>query len=187
MNNYNKMKINISVIFTIGLLFGLITTTNAKEAKVGTVTTVQTVESPTRGKMVDFSFEKDGKTIMFSDYVKGKVVFLNFWGTWCGPCRKEIPDIIKIAKELEGKDFIVVGIALERPSKNMVGRVEDFVKSQGINYINILDTEGSLKTAYGGVPYVPTTFIIDKDGNVNKKIQGMQSYEAFMSSIKKVL
>lgn len=117
--------------------------------------------------------------------MKGKVVFINFWGTWCPPCRREIPDIIEINKELSGKDFIVVGIAMERAS-DPISQVQSFAEKNGINYINFINIP-ELSEAYGGIPAVPTTFIVDKNGNIAEKIVGMRDKAGFMQSINRVL
>ena len=86
----------------------------AKDEKTsGEVYTLKSVSKATKGKAIDFTWNDGKKDVSFSQYTRGKVVFLNFWGTWCGPCRREIPDIIQISKDLKDKDFVVVGIALE--------------------------------------------------------------------------
>lgn len=153
------------------------------------------VEAAETGKAVDFTFEMNGKIVKFSEYTKGQVVFLNFWGTWCPPCRKEIPDIIEIAKELNNKDFIVIGVPSEKGNlASSVEKVEKFVETNKLNYINIVMEQktqalkqGYMKAANNPLQYVPTTIIIDKKGNIHKVIVGMQSKEGFMAAIKEVL
>lgn len=142
-------------------------------------------------KMVDFTFLKDGKEMLLSDLAKGKYVFLNFWGTWCPPCRAEIPYIIEISKELQ-KDLLVVGVTLERTGEIETARktVSDFVTAKGIPYTNFvmnLENRNKITEAYGGIQYVPTTFLIDKEGNIVETIQGGRSKEQFMESINKML
>jgi thiol-disulfide isomerase/thioredoxin len=154
------------------------------------VLTIKTVTPKGNTKAQDFTFEKDGKTHSFLEYTKGKVVFLNFWGTWCPPCRKEIPDIIEINKELKDKDFLVIGIALERPGGDPAEKVKSYAESQGINYINFVADRsviGQIVNAYGGIEGVPTTYIIDRNANIHRKIVGMRSKQAFMNEINPVL
>lgn len=151
--------------------------------KVFGINDVQTAE---KNKVVDFTFTEDGKKIKFSELTKGKVVFLNFWGTWCPPCRRELPDIVEIAKELKDKDIVVCGVALERDASTAVKTVTDFAAKNGIIY-RLFIGNAELQTAYGGISAVPTTFIIDKNGNIVETIVGMRDKEAFMKSIKKVL
>ncbi len=139
-------------------------------------------------KPSDFTWIDGGKEISFSEYTKGKTVFLNFWGTWCPPCRKEIPAIIKIGKEQNPKDFVIIGIALEHSSVSVAEKkVRKYANSKGINYINIIDDNKKIANAYGGIQAVPSTFLIDKKGNIAEKIIGGRSYSSFMKSLKKVL
>lgn len=160
------------------------TETVSYDTKVGEIKTVAKAE---KNKAVDFTFMKDGKEVSFKEYTKGKIVFLNFWGTWCPPCRAEIPGIIEIANELKDKDFIVIGVALERGSvADNLKKVYDYAKDKGLNYYNVLGNKDLIQ-AYGGIPYVPTTFIIDKDGNIAEKIDGGREKADFMASINKVI
>lgn len=139
---------------------------------------------------VDFTFKKDGKDVKFSEFVKNKPVFLNFWGTWCPPCRKEIPDIIEISAENKG--LIVAGIALER-SKDIAERqesVEKYGDENKLNYVNFVinpEIEGELINAYKGITAVPTTFILKGTGEVSEKIVGMRSKEQFMEFVKVII
>ncbi|PKL86597.1 MAG: hypothetical protein CVV22_00460 [Ignavibacteriae bacterium HGW-Ignavibacteriae-1] len=137
------------------------------------------------GTAVDFKFTHNGKETTFAEFTKGKVVFLNFWGTWCPPCRKEIPDIIEIQKELGTKDFIVIGIAREK-DRDPIAKVTNFSKAQGVNYINFIGVNELFK-AYGGISAVPTTYIIGADGKIAEEIVGMRAKSQFMKSISKVL
>lgn len=151
-------------------------------AKVFTVTNVKSMGA---NKAVNFSWAENGTTFNFADYTKGKVVFINFWGTWCPPCRAEIPDIIQINSEMSAKNLVVIGMASERvPETEAVAKVKEFAEQKGINYINFI-ANSEIKNLYGGISFVPTTFIIDKDGNIAEIINGMQKKEAFMEAIKK--
>lgn len=150
------------------------------------VYTLEAVEAAVKGKAVNFTWTENGKTQSFKELTKGKVVFLNFWGTWCPPCRKEIPDIIQLSKEMQNKDVIVIGMASERDPKTALDKVKEFVKSKSIPYINFIATQ-ELMAAYGGINAVPTTFIIDKDGNIAETIVGAQSKEAFLNAVNRVL
>ncbi len=154
------------------------------DTKVGEIKTVGKAE---KNRAVEFTFMKDGKEVSFKEYTRGKIVFLNFWGTWCPPCRAEIPGIIEIANELKDKDFVVIGIALERGSvEDNLKKVYDYAKDKGINYFNVLGNKEIIQ-AYGGIPYVPTTFIIDMSGDIVEKIDGGREKADFMASINKVL
>ncbi|MFA7325403.1 MAG: TlpA disulfide reductase family protein [Candidatus Kapaibacterium sp.] len=175
----------IAVVSVVSIFTKDLTSAEGSSKQVFTVSTVSEV---VKDKLVDFKYIEDGKEKSFSDLAKGKVVFLNFWGTWCPPCRGEIPDIIKIQKELASKDIIIAGVALERNNtKDKFAKVDNFHTSNKMNYINFVDVDNKLNAAYGGMQYVPTTLIINKNGEIKEVIQGARSYEAFMESIKKVL
>lgn len=140
--------------------------------------------SPSKpGNIVDFVWVQDGKEVKFSDYIKGKIVLLNFWGTWCPPCRREIPDLIEVHEEGEGKDFVVVGITLERDVLNAETNVKEFAKQKGIRYLNIIDKDQSIARAYGGINAVPTTFIIDKKGKIVETLIGARMKQDFLDAI----
>jgi len=123
----------------------------------------------------------DGKKIRLSDY-KGKVVIVDFWATWCAPCRKGIPDLIEIQKEF-GKKVVVIGISLDTDSK---GDVLPFMQKFGINYPI---TYGTLEVTqqYGGVEAIPTSFIIDKNGRIVDKHVGLVPKSEYTNLINKLL
>lgn len=146
---------------------------------------IETVANRVEGKSVNFSWNQNGNTKTFEELTKGKVVFLNFWGTWCPPCRAEIPDIIEIYNELNGNDFTVVGIAMER-DKDPKAIVSKYVNAAKIPYMNFIATSEIIR-AYGGVQFVPTTFIIAKDGSISEVIQGKKSKEEFLQSIRRAM
>jgi len=95
--------------------------------------------------------------------LKGKVLILNFWATWCSPCRDEIPDLIALQKEYEGKGLVVVGVALDGRSE----AVKSFVEKWGINYPIVLADEKTTKDY--GILGIPVSFIIDREGNIMEK------------------
>ena len=129
------------------------------------------VDNSKSEQVPDFVWEQNGKQIRFSDFIKNKYVLLNFWGTWCPPCRRELPDLVQIAKEMSDKNLIVIGVALERTStmSDAIDGVSTFWNSNGLNYPIIIGT-GELADAYGGIQAVPTTFLIDNHGKIAKVI-----------------
>ncbi|HZW40614.1 MAG: TlpA family protein disulfide reductase [Syntrophothermus sp.] len=132
-------------------------------------------------KAPDFTLKSvDGKNIKLSSY-KGKIVILDFWATWCGPCRKGIPDLISLQKEFP-KDLVVIGISVDRETKNNVPK---FIKDYGVNYPIVYYTEDVVKN-YGGIEAIPTAFIIDKNGNIVDKHVGLVDKDIYVKTIKKL-
>jgi len=122
----------------------------------------------------------NGKTVSLSDY-KGKVVILDFWATWCPPCKREIPDFIELQKSYGSKGLQVVGIALDEP-----GKVQAFAQQNGMNYPVLLGTD-DIAIKYGGIQGIPTTFVIDKSGKIVNKFEGFRPKSVFEEEIKKLL
>jgi thiol-disulfide isomerase/thioredoxin len=135
----------------------------------------------------EFTWTQDGKKVKFSEYAKNKVVFLNFWTTWCGPCKKEIPDIIAMTKELEGKDVVIIGISVDRrgDKNQLFNKVKKFVNAKKINYITFHAPE--LAQAVGGVNVVPTTLILTKEHKLAETITGGRSKSEFMKAIERAM
>ncbi|HRP01824.1 MAG TPA: TlpA disulfide reductase family protein [Candidatus Kapabacteria bacterium] len=158
---------------------------NADTSQKDNIYTISNVQNGTKNSIPNFEFNKDGKKTNFKDFVKGKVVFINFWGTWCPPCRREIPDIVEISNELSKKNFVVIGMASEKVA-DPVSHVAKFAEANKITYTNFIITK-ELAEAFGKIEAVPTTFIVDTKGNIVEKIVGMRDKETFMASINRVL
>jgi thiol-disulfide isomerase/thioredoxin len=137
----------------------------------------------TSAKAADFSLKTpDGKIVKLSDY-KNKIVILDFWATWCPPCRKGIPDLIAIQKEYKN-DVVVIGISLDRD--NTIADVVPFIKNYGINYPVVYGNMDVVK-AYGGIEAIPTSFILDQKGNIVDTHVGLVPKETYTSVIKTLL
>ncbi len=124
----------------------------------------------------------DGKNVNLNDY-KDKVIILDFWATWCPPCRKEIPDFIALQNEYGKKGLQIIGIAVDRGG---IKSVKPFYKKMGINY-QVLISDGKVDLKYGGIQAIPTTFVIDKNGKIVKKYVGFQPKATFEKEIKGLL
>lgn len=124
----------------------------------------------------------DGGTFRLSDY-RGEVVVLNFWATWCSPCRQEIPDFVKMQRELGDDGVQFVGVALDREGFEAV---RPFAEEMGINYPIVMD-DGRLARQYGGVPTVPTTFVIGPDGVVEGYAPGMITEALLRPELEKLI
>ena len=131
-----------------------------------------------------------GNTHTLSDY-KGKVIFLNFWATWCGPCRNEMPDIQKLYDEYsaQGEDAEVVILGIAGPGigqEESAEEIADFMTENGYTYPVLMDTSGEMFTQYG-ISAFPTTFMIDKDGNVYGYVPGQMTEDIMRSIIDQTL
>ncbi len=140
----------------------------------------------------DFELQDQfGNTHRLSDY-KGKVVFLNFWATWCPPCVAEMPDIQKLYEEkgLNEGDVIILGVAT--PSDELAvqeGTTEEviaFLEQNGYTYPTVMDVSGQLVSDYAVSAY-PTTYMIDAEGNIFGYVPGMISYEIMESIIEQTI
>jgi peroxiredoxin len=123
-----------------------------------------------------------GKSVKLSDF-KGKVVILDFWATWCPPCRAEIPNFVALQTQYKDKGLVIVGISLDQGGPEVVS---SFVKTQKINYPIVMGDEG-VATAYGNIQAIPTTFVIDTNGNIVGRHEGFTEKSTFESEIQKLL
>lgn len=124
----------------------------------------------------------DGKTVQLSDF-KGKVVVLDFWATWCPPCRGEIPGFIALQKQYEHQGLVVVGVSLDQGGP---GVVSSFAKTEGMNYPIVMGDD-DVAAEYGDIQAIPTTFVIDRSGKVVAKHEGGTDKATFEGEIKKLL
>lgn len=153
---------------------------------------VQRVTKPIRGSETKTSVEikapdfiltsTDGKQINLSDY-KGKIVILDFWATWCAPCRKGIPDLVEIQKEYKD-NVVIIGISLDQ--QNTISNVIPFMKEFGINYPVVYGNE-KVVADYGYIQSIPTSFIIDAKGNIVNSFIGLVAKEAYAKTIKNLI
>jgi cytochrome c biogenesis protein CcmG/thiol:disulfide interchange protein DsbE len=125
--------------------------------------------------------KKDGTSFTLSKH-KGQVVILNIWATWCPPCRKEIPDFIKIQKKMRDEGILFVGVSVDRKGWPAV---RPFAKKYGINYPIMVD-DGTVRSKYGPFRGIPTTFIINKKGKVAYAAVGMINTNALQPVLEKL-
>jgi len=126
--------------------------------------------------------DSDGRTVRLSDY-RGKVVLLNFWATWCGPCRIEIPWFIEFERTLKDRGFAVLGVSLDEGGWDVV---KPYLKQVGVNY-RVLLGDDRVATLYGGVDSLPTTFLIDRQGRIAAVHVGLVSKKAYQQGIEALL
>ncbi len=139
---------------------------------------------------IDFTLKDQfGKTHTLSDY-KGKTVFLNFWATWCPPCKAEMPDIQKLYEEYQTADddsLVILGIAA--PGFGQEGSIEEitaFLEENAYTYPVVMDTTGEIFMSYGITSY-PTTFMINQDGNVFGYLPGQLNEEIMRDIIQQTM
>ena len=144
---------------------------------VGEIASVQTRP----GLAPDFSWkDPSGKTVTFDSY-KGKVTLINFWATWCLPCKKELPDLIALSSELSSKNFRIIGVSTD-VGLSVTEDVSAFVKEKGIPYQIVIGND-DLQSAFGNVRMLPTSFLIDADGKIIKSFIGFQTKDSFLQPI----
>jgi len=131
----------------------------------------------------DFTLETlDGKSVSLSS-LRGKAVVVNFWATWCGPCKIETPWLVELQNQYGAQGLQIVGVAMDDSGKDEIAR---FAKDMGMNYPVVLGKE-AVGDAYGGVPALPESFFIGRDGKIVDKIMGLEGRSEIEDAIKKAL
>ena len=123
-----------------------------------------------------------GNQLKLSDY-KGKVVILDFWATWCSPCRRGIPDLIELKKKYAYDGLEVIGVSVDTDTK---GDVIPFVKENGLNY-PVVFADADVTVRYGGINSIPTSFVIDKNGKIVASYVGLTSISDYEEQIRRLL
>lgn len=135
-------------------------------------------------RLPDFSAtDLQGQKISTAD-LRGKVVLIDIWATWCGPCKKEMPGYEKLAEKYGSRGFAVVGF-----KANMMADTEDplkFAKKIGVHYPLVIATD-DLLNKFGGLEGLPTTFLYDRSGILRKKVIGFEYTNVFESELKALL
>jgi thiol-disulfide isomerase/thioredoxin len=124
----------------------------------------------------------NGKMVKFSDF-RGKVVILDFWATWCAPCRIEIPHFVELQKQYGDKGLTVIGVSLDEQGQEIVKK---FVKRLGVIYPIVMGNEKVVE-AYGGIYAILTTFVIDRRGRIVSQHIGYDDKAVFEKEIQSLL
>ncbi len=122
-----------------------------------------------------------GQPLNLQDY-RGKVVLLDFWATWCGPCRIEIPEFVELQKRYRDQGFSVIGISMD----DTVDPVKEFYQQYKMDY-PVAMGDAKLAELYGGVLGLPTTMVIGRDGRIYAKHVGLTDVSVFEAEIKELL
>ena len=130
----------------------------------------------------DFKLDTlDGKPLSLAEY-KNKVVLLNFWATWCGPCRAEIPDLVELQNKYKDQ-LQIIGLVVDDDDEDAIKK---FVEQNDINYPVAIATE-ELRSNYGGIPALPTSFLLDAQGRVVQKHEGLRDPVLYEVEIRSLL
>jgi thiol-disulfide isomerase/thioredoxin len=121
--------------------------------------------------------------VVSSDEFKGKVVVLDFWATWCGPCRMEIPGYVELVKKYGKDGFTVVGVSIDQAGPDVV---KQFVAKNGVNYPMVMADE-KVAADFGGVEAIPTTFLIDRAGQIRDRKVGAEETAEYEKKIVSLL
>ena len=124
----------------------------------------------------------DGQSLKLSDFAN-KVMVLNVWATWCGPCQQEMPELVKMNNEYKSRGLVVLGLATTYNEHQGIDYVKDFIRAKGINYKIIWD-DGTmvapLVQAVNGHGVIPQSFVISRDGHIVKHFEGFSQYSTPM-------
>ena len=124
----------------------------------------------------------DGRRVKLSDF-RGKAVLLNFWATWCPPCKIEMPWFVELQKQYGKDGLVVLGVAMDDTDP---AKIAEFAHDMDVNYQVLLGTD-KVSDDYGDVQYLPTTFYIDRNGVIVDKAAGLFSRDEIENDIKKIL
>src|SRR5438093_1788363 len=152
------------------------TTTNAPGARPGQPPVPSNGEPPVVPKELrDTKVETlDGESLRLSDYAN-KVLVVNIWATWCGPCRQEMPELVKMSNEFKSRGLVVLGLATTYNERNDPVHVKDYVRAQNVNYKIVWDNgtlAAPLVGLVNGASVIPQSFVISRDGRIVKYFQG---------------
>ncbi len=126
-------------------------------------------------------YDVEGNTHRFDDFI-GKPLIVNFWGTWCPPCRHELPDLKRIYSEFKPQGLEIIGLAV----KDQPEQVKSFAQKQGLEWVMLMANKESATALELGMG-VPTTIFIDRDGNEVGRAVGMRDYKFFKEQVQKIL
>lgn len=124
----------------------------------------------------------EGKVVKNTDFL-GKVVILDFWATWCPPCKAEVPEFITLQDKYRDQGLEIVGLSLDEGGAN---DVKPFSEEHKVNYTMLIANSETAK-AYGGISGIPTTFVVDKSGKIVKKFLGYTDPAVFEATIQPLL
>lgn len=148
-------------------------------SNTATTKTIGINSNVVKTKAIDFKLKDlNGKELSLSD-LKGKKVFLNFWATWCPPCRSEMPEIEKLYQETKDSNLVIVAVEIGEP----LDTVKSFIDSNKYNFKVLLDSDQNVASKYN-IASIPTSYFIDEDGNIVSKNVGAMNIDQMKAYIK---
>lgn len=190
MKKSSKMLIGITIacVALVGVsIYTIKNYNNAKsnppveDAKGSNTTENNVTKEPNviKTKAPDFKLKDlDGKELSLSD-LKGKKIFLNFWATWCPPCKNEMPEIQKLYEETKDTDLVIVAVEIGEP----LSEVKSFIDENKYTFKVLSDSDQSVASKYE-ISSIPTSYFIDEDGNIISKFIGAMNIDKMKSYIK---
>ena len=178
-------RMRLSAVVATALVGGFILAGCGRSSKrEATAPAVSSVSPDNARKMApEFALKDgDGKSVKLSDY-RGKVVLLDFWATWCGPCRIEIPWFTEMERRKKDKGFAVLGVSMDDDGWKVI---KPFVADMKVNYRVLLGNDQIAKD-YGGLDALPTTFLIDRNGRIAAVHVGLTSRQDFENGVDELL
>ena len=182
----------ISILFTafgLTMLLGACSSDNTAKtepdisAQSTTVAETGTGENILDPSAVSFAlYDIDGNLRESSEWVGKQPLVVNFWGTWCPPCRKEIPELVRLYDEYKDQGIEMVGLAMNDKAE----KVKSFAEANNMNWIMLLG-DRTVAGDFGGITGVPTTIFIDKNGKELGRFVGPRSYEVFKEAFEALL
>lgn len=125
----------------------------------------------------------DGSSINLAAQ-EGRVLLINFWATWCAPCREEIPDLMELHANLQPKGLTVIGVALDRGGAKVV---KPYVDNHEINYPIVLDGDGNAESEMGPIYGLPTTLVVNPEGQIVKRVLGIFPVDKLKPTLEEML
>jgi thiol-disulfide isomerase/thioredoxin len=167
----------IAMVVTAMLVFGYHMSRSDKDPAGASVGAMKGKTAP------DFELKSlEGKTVKLSDY-HGKAVLLNFWATYCGPCKVEMPWLVELQKQYGPEGLQIVGVAMDDASQDDIAK---FAKDMGVNYPILVGKE-SVGDSYGGIQFLPATFYIGRDGKFIDRVFGLKGRSEIENEVKTAL
>ena len=172
------MRPLLTALSALSLVFLLVACGGGNDQQSSEASSSSASSGPLPGKVRDVEPEPvpdltletlDGASI---DLAKqdGRLLLVNFWATWCAPCREEIPDLKALHSDLEEDGLTVIGVALDRKGREVV---DPFVDQHEINYPIVVDAEGTAEAEFGPIPGLLTTILVTPDGQITKRVVGI--------------